>query len=55
MIVQVSHKESILHEWLEQAEEERSKIVTAACFCSNSIIAIGNSKGCRKLRTEENG
>lgn len=30
MIVQVSHKGSVLHDWLEQAEKETSKIVPAA-------------------------
>lgn len=44
MIVQVSYKGSVLHEWLEQAEKEVSKIVPAAkCFCSNSVFTVGRA------------
>lgn len=54
MIVQVSHKRSVLHEWLEQAEKEASKIVPAAMFLFKLLVhSRKSSKGCRKLGTEE--
>lgn len=36
------------------SRKRRIKTVTAACFCSNSVVAIESSKGCRKSGTEEN-
>lgn len=55
MIVQVSYKGSVLHECLEQAEKEASKIVPAAKWhCSNSLFTVGRAaRGAENLRQKK--
>lgn len=40
--------------WSKQNRKGRKLSLQHISACSNSVIAIGSSKGCRKLRTEEN-